>query len=206
MDKNTKYTSPFGKAIYPHLNKPDTHFAKGDMSKAKYHVKLEFDEKDAKGMISQYEKTLKVALEEEKQKSKGKSKGEISQYKPYVKENDKVIFNFKMNAQGTNHKTNEVFTQKPALFDNEGKPLNSDLTIWGGSNLRVSYTTHGWFAKMMGGAGVTFRLKSVQVKDLVTGTSANSESHGFAKVDGNSSTKNDTTENLDEVAETSADF
>ena len=39
-----------------------------------------------------------------------------------------------MKASGTNSKTGESFKQRPALFDNELKPINPDeVTIWGGS-------------------------------------------------------------------------
>ena len=49
------------------------------------------------------------------------------------------------------------------------KPINPDeVTIWGGSTLRVSYQPTLWFTPMLG-AGVSLRLKSVQVKNLVEG-------------------------------------
>ena len=44
MEKPIKYTSPFGKAIYPHLNSPDVQFK----AEGVYHLKLELGDKDAK--------------------------------------------------------------------------------------------------------------------------------------------------------------
>ena len=89
---------------------------------------------------------------------------------PYKETEDgKTIFKFKMKASGTNSKTGDTFKQRPALFDNELKPINpEEVSIWGGSTLRVSYQPALWFTPMLG-AGVSLRLKSVQVKNLIEG-------------------------------------
>jgi len=201
MDKPKTYTSPFGKAIYPHLNKVDTYKTNGDKFKEKYHVKIEFSAEDAKELIKQSDETLKVALAKEKEESKSKKPLKTSEFIGYSKEGDKVIVHFKMKAKGFNKANGEAFTQKPALFDNELKPLDPDLQIWGGSNLRVSYTLFGWYSQMLGGAGVTFRLKSVQVKDLVQGSSNNNGGgHGFSVTEGNSSENNNSTDTNEEEA------
>ena len=201
MEKPKTYTSPFGKAIYPHLNRVDTYKTNGDKFKEKYHVKIEFSTEDAKELIKQSDEALKVALAEEKEQSKSKKPLKTSEFLGYSKEGDKVIVHFKMKAHGRNNKTNETFSQKPALFDNELKPLDPELQIWGGSNLRVSYTPKGWYSSMLGGAGVTFRLKSVQVKDLVQGSSnSNGGGHGFSVTEGNSSENNNSTDTNEEEA------
>ena len=205
MEKPIKYTSPFGKAIYPHLQKPDTHFAKGDMTKAKYHVKLELNAEDAKDLVARCDNVVAKAILEEEGNGKKKKTLKKSDFTGYTKDGDKFIFHFKMKANGVNHKTGEAFSQRPAIVDNDLKPLDPDLNVWGGSILRVSYTTNGWYSDMLGGAGCTLRLKSVQVKDLVEGSSNNSENHGFDKVKGDASNKNESSD--EEVASTdSSDF
>ena len=93
----------------------------------------------------------------------------------------------------------EYFKQRPALFDNELKPISSDITIWGGSILRVSFQPHPWYTPALG-AGVSLRLKSVQVKDLVEGGGQSAEANGFDKVHGDSSSKNGS-ENNEEISE-----
>ena len=56
------------------------------------------------------------------------------------------------------------------------------------------------------GAGVSLRLKSVQVKNLVEGGSQ-SDASGFDKVDGDASQKNTSNEETEEVVESNpADF
>jgi len=109
---------------------------------------------------------------------------------PFKDEDGKTIFKFKMKASGTNTKTGDSFKQRPALFDNELNPINpEEVNIWGGSILRVSYQPSLWFTPMLG-AGVSLRLKSVQVKDLVEGGSQAGSSSDFDKVEGDSSSKN----------------
>ena len=202
MDKPIKYTSPFGKAIYPHLQKPDTHFAKGDMTKAKYHVKLELNAEDAKELVARCDNVIAKAILEEEGNGKKKKTLKKSEFTGYTKEKDgdKYIFHFKMKANGVNSKTGENFSQRPAIVDNDLKPLDPDINVWGGSILRVSYTTSGWYSDMLGGAGCTLRLKSVQVKDLVEGSSNNNGNHGFDKVEGDASNKNESSD--EEVAST----
>lgn len=195
MEKPKTYTSPFGKAVYPHLNSPDVKFK----AEGEYHLKLELDDKQAKEVIKVITETLDSALTNEKNNSKKKNVTKSSHIS-YKKEDGKNLFSFKMKAKGFNKTNGEAFTQRPALFDNELKPLDPDLQIWGGSNLRVSYSPYGWYKQQLGGAGVTLRLKSVQVKDLVQGSSSNGGGHGFSKTDGNSSEKNISTEENNEEA------
>ena len=109
MEKPKTYTSPFGKAIYPHLNKVDTYKTNGDKFKEKYHVKIEFSANDAKEIIKQSDEALKVALAEEKEQSKSKKPLKTSEFLGYSKEGDKVIVHFKMKAHGKNNRTNETF-------------------------------------------------------------------------------------------------
>ena len=111
-----------------------------------------------------------------------------------------------MKAKGTNSRTGEAFTQRPAIFDNDLKPLNKDLIVWGGSTLRVSFFPREWYTPLLG-AGCSLRMKSVQVKNLVEGSSMNGSSQGFEKVEGDSSTKNEADEEeISKENNSSADF
>ena len=140
------------------------------------------------------------ALSEAKEKT-GKDRKLNKRPLPYTKEDDKYVFKFKMKASGTNGKTGETFKQRPALFDSELKPINpEDTNIWGGSILRVSFQPFAWFTPALG-AGVSLRLKSVQVKDLVEGGGQSAEANGFDKVQGDSSTKNIGSEDNEEVSQ-----
>ncbi|ANS05486.1 single-stranded DNA-binding protein [uncultured phage_Deep1-GF2-KM23-C739] len=200
MEKPKTYTSPFGKAIYPHLSKADVRFK----PEGEFHVDLEVNGDKALELVTLVDKFVEKALTEEKKKGKRKNLKKVTL--PYKKENDKFIFKFKMKAKGTNSRTGEAFTQRPAIFDNELKPLNKDIIVWGGSTLRVSFFPREWYTPLLG-AGVSLRLKSVQVKNLVEGSSMNGSSQGFEKVDGDSSTKNESDEaEILQENNSSADF
>ena len=199
MEKPKTYTSPFGKAIYPHINKADVKWK----PEGEFHVDLEVDGGKALELITLIDKCVEKAFTEEKKKGKRKNLKKATL--PYKKENDKYIFKFKMKAKGTNSKTGEAFTQRPAIFDSELKPLNKDITVWGGSTLRVSFFPREWYTPLLG-AGCSLRMKSVQVKNLVEG-SMNGSSQGFEKVEGDSSTKNESDEEeISQENNSSADF
>ena len=200
MEKPKTYTSPFGKAIYPHISKADVRFK----PEGEFHVDLEVDADKALELVTLVDKCVEKAFEDEKKKGKRKNLKKATL--PYKKEDDKYIFKFKMKAKGTNSRTGEAFTQRPAIFDNELKPLNKDIIVWGGSTLRVSFFPREWYTPLLG-AGVSLRLKSVQVKNLVEGSSMNGSSQGFEKVDGDSSTKNESDEaEISQENNSSADF
>lgn len=172
-----KYTSPFGKAIYPHLSKCDVRFK----AEGEYHVDLEVTDEEAQEMelLINHLSDESVKQAQEKTGKKAVKKAQL----PFKKEDGKTIFKFKMKASGTNGKTGDSFKQRPALFDSNLNPINPEqVSIWGGSVLRVSYQPALWFTPMLG-AGVSLRLKSVQVKTLVEG-GTQSDADGFDKVEG----------------------
>ena len=165
---------------------------------------MEVDADKSLELVTLIDKHVDKALTEEKKKGKKKELKKASL--PYKKEDNKYIFKFKMKAKGTNSRTGEAFTQRPAIFDNELKPLSKDLTVWGGSTLRVSFFPREWYTPLLG-AGCSLRMKSVQVKNLVEGSSMNGSSQGFEKVEGDSSTKNESDEEeISKENNSSADF
>lgn len=199
MEKPKTFTSPFGKAIYPHLTKCDVRFK----PEGEFKVDLELGEAPANNLLKILKEYQAKAVSNAKDKT-GKDKIKVASL-PYKKEDDKYIFKFKMKASGTNGKTGETFKQRPALFDSELKPINpEDTNIWGGSILRVSFQPFPWFTPALG-AGVSLRLKSVQVKELVEGGGQTAEASGFDKVDGytndNDGSDNEETEEVSQSAD-----
>ena len=69
-----------------------------------------------------------------------------------------------------NRKTQEKFSQRPMLFDAKKNPLPADVSIWGGTIMKVAYQEVPYYTPMLG-AGVSLRLKAVQVIKLVQGKS-----------------------------------
>ncbi len=158
--------SEIGEAIYPHLNKPDVRFSEA----GEFKVTLKVAKSDATAMLKIYNSAIEDALKLAEQNHKGK--GIKNAPKPFTEENDFVFFKFKMKATGVNQKTKEKFSQRPQLFDAKKNPIPLSTLIWGGSKLRVAYNLVPYYTPMLG-AGITARLKAVQVISLVEGKDSN---------------------------------
>ena len=92
-----------------------------------------------------------------------------------------TIFKFKRKAQIISA-DGKVIPFKVAIFDSSGKPM-TDTNVWSGSQMKVSAELVHWFTAMAG-AGVSLRLRAVQITKLVEGGSGNAEGYGFEAVDG----------------------
>ena len=169
----TTNISEIGEAIYPHLNKPDVRFSEA----GEYKVTLKVAKSDATAMLKLYNSAIEDALKLAEQNHKGK--GIKNAPKPFTEEDNYVFFKFKMKATGVNQKTKEKFSQRPQLFDAKKNPIPLSTLIWGGSKLRVAYNIVPYYTPMLG-AGITARLKAVQVISLVEGKDSNL----FSKEDG----------------------
>ena len=202
LEKAKKYTSPFGKALYPYLSKADVKFK----AEGEFKVDLEVGGQEADELKKLINSWSDMSVKQAQEKTGKKSVKKTSSLPYKETEDGKTIFKFKMKASGTNSKTGDTFKQRPALFDNELKPINpEEVSIWGGSTLRVSYQPALWFTPMLG-AGVSLRLKSVQVKNLIEGGAQTGDTGGFDKVEGDSSLKNNSNENQETEVASSTDF
>ena len=169
----TTNISEIGEAIYPHLNKPDVRFSEA----GEYKVTLKVAKSDATAMLKLYNSAIEDALKLAEQNHKGK--GIKNAPNPFTEEDKFVFFKFKMKATGVNQKTKEKFSQRPQLFDAKKNPIPLSTLIWGGSKMRVAYNLVPYYTPMLG-AGITARLKAVQVISLVEGKDSNL----FSKEDG----------------------
>ena len=169
----TTNISEIGEAIYPHLNKPDVRFSEA----GEYKVTLKVAKSDATEMLKLYNKAIEDSLKLAEQNHKGK--GIKNAPKPFTEEGNFVFFKYKMKATGVNQKTKEKFSQRPQLFDAKKNPIPLSTLIWGGSKMRVAYNLVPYYTPMLG-AGITARLKAVQVISLVEGKDSNL----FSKEDG----------------------
>ena len=178
---NIGVVSPKGIAIYPHLVQPDTKYEALGL----YKVDLSVDSQEAAPLIA----NIKLAQQKAKEKApKGKRIKEAEL--PYYNELDdegqetgRVIFRFKMRAKVIPKNGGDSWEQKPKFFDASGKLLDDVESIWGGSILKVSADLAPWYMAAKG-AGVTARLKAVQIIDLKTGGGADASSFGFEATEG----------------------
>ena len=174
MSDITTRVSVVGEAVYPHLNRPDVRFNEY----GEYKVTLKIGKQDASAMVKLFDQACEDSLASAEKEAKGKKIKAAP--KPYKLEGDNVFFKFKMRASGKNKKTNEMFSQRPSLFDAKKNPIPASQSIWGGSLMKVAYQLFPYHTPMLG-AGVSARLKAVQVLKLVEGQSQNifKEEDGF---------------------------
>jgi hypothetical protein len=97
-------------------------------------------------------------------------------------ETGNLVFNFKLKASGKTREGVE-FTQAPKLYDAKGNPLPAGTKIGGGSTIKVAFEINKFYTATVG-AGVSLRLKAVQVLDLKTWEGGNAASFGFGVEEG----------------------
>ena len=193
-DIQTK-VSVAGEAIYPHLMKPDVRFNE----LGEYKVTLKLDKRDASEMVKDIDQAIEDSLAKAQKDNKGKTVK--SAPKPYKEESGNVFFKFKMKASGVNKKTQEKFTQRPQLLDSKKNPIAPSTSIWGGSIMKIAYEPFPYFTPMLG-AGISLRLKAVQVIKLVEGKSNNV----FKEEDGFETTPERTNSDVSTEIQKSSDF
>ncbi len=168
---NKTFTTAKGIAYSPYISAPDTKFDE----QGHYKVNLCLSEADAQPVIELIKQTVVEGI---KALKKDKPNMEIKQAPlPFSKEVDddgnptgNVIVKFKSKA-----------AYKPAVFDSKGNMMTKS-NIYGGSELKVNGSC-AFFHTAMIGAGVSIRLRAVQVIQYVEGASG-ANKFGFDEVDG----------------------
>jgi hypothetical protein len=174
-------TTPKGVARWPKVNKPDTKFDENGV----YSVDLILDGKDAETLIKQITEVRDAGYKEICAKEK-KAKLKLAPMPFKAEEADdgtetgRTIFKFKLKAKGKS-RDGSMYERKVALFDSKGAPSKAE--IWGGSTIKVAFEPRAWFVAVHG-VGVALQLKAVQVIELVSKGSGDSQSFGFGKEDG----------------------
>jgi hypothetical protein len=198
--KFVRITSPEGTAIYPRLTTPDTKFDKDGV----YSVDLEMDpsNKPAADFIASLRKAADEAYKATCDSKGGKK---LKRADLPIKETDegKVRIKFKLKAKAGNEE--KSWDQKPVLFDASGMAIQTPPNVGSGSRIKVAFEVVPFFTAMVG-AGVSLRLKAVQIIDLkeyVPGD--NFDAYGF-KADPNGFRAKPATEATTDTDEDSSDF
>lgn len=163
--------TPVGTVDYPFLNTPDTKYK----AEGEYKIKLKLDkteESDAlfKLLESCANKSFNAA--QTKAQSAGKRPPKRAETPMYFN-GSQYVLTAKLKASGVNKTTGQVFTQKPRLFDDKNKPWDANVLITHGSQIRVCVEVVAYDSPTTG-AGITLRLKDVQVLELGAGFNADS--------------------------------
>lgn len=104
-----------------------------------------------------------------------------------------VVFNFKMTASGVRKKDNKPWSRKPAMFDAKRAPLAKNVSVWGGSEGKVTFEVMSFF-KAAVGAGISLRLQAAQIIVLKSGGGKSASEYGFEEEDGFDGASANTTE------------
>jgi hypothetical protein len=165
MAKQPTHISPFGVAIYPHLNTPDGKF---DPENPAYSVKLglPLDAADTQEFLAKLDLEHDFAVTVARKENGGKDITVSA--KPYEinTEENQAVIKFKLKSKGKSNRTGEAWTNRLAIFGPAKQPLSETEIVGGGSKIRVAFFISNYYTAMIG-AGISLRMKSVQVTELV---------------------------------------
>jgi len=165
-------------------------------------LELEPDAKETKEFIA----TLKKVADEAYSatcESKGGKKLKRSDIPIKETEDGKVRIKFKLKAKAGNEE--KSWEQKPALFDSAGHAINTPPNIGSGSRIKVAFEVVPFFTAMVG-AGVSLRMKAVQILELREYTpGGNFDAYGF-KADPKGFVAQTESEQASETSEDGSDF
>ena len=178
----TKVVTGVGVSQYAWLTQPDTRF--DEIGHYKKNLILSGQDADTLKAAINEELTKSVALAKEKAKGKNIKTAPA----PFEDELDddgqptgSTVFKFKTKAQITT-KDGKIIPNRVAIFDSKGTPM-TDCNVWSGSEMKVSAELVPYYTAMVG-AGVSMRLRAVQITKLVEGGNGNAKGYGFGEEEG----------------------
>lgn len=181
IDK-VRLTTPACKFQYPKLIEPETKFN----PEGAYKITCLIDPRDADPIATALDELL------ERHKESLKAQAPAQKFKladlPWSYEDvdgtPYFIVKAKMKAKGID-RDGRAWTSAPALFDAKGKPVKDRESLrgmWSGTVGKASFEACPFYQAAIG-AGITLRLKAVQVISLVE-SSGSADSFGFGEEDG----------------------
>jgi len=151
-----------GVAKYCHLNEPNKKF---DPEFGVYSCDLIIDKEQADAIKQKLRPLYEEELRATQEANPGKG---ITQREFPIEEVDGgLLIKAKIKAGGR-RKDGEVYHMSIALYDSQGKHLDPEVKVWGGSTVNVAFRPRFWYTASMG-FGVTFDLQAVQVLQLGEG-------------------------------------
>ena len=141
---------------------------------------------DAENLKQKIDAAIQKSIALAKEKAKGKNiKTAAAPYEDDTNDDGEAtgstVFKFKTKAQITT-KDGKLIPNRVAIFDSKGTPM-TDCNVWSGSEMKVSAELVPYYTAMVG-AGVSMRLRAVQITKLVEGGSGNAKGYGFGEEEG----------------------
>jgi hypothetical protein len=160
------FTTPVGELVYPWLSRPDTRFQPEGVYQGKLLLPLEL----AQDLIARLEGILKdfiATLDIQKQKKLSAAPVFEMEVDEDGNETGNVLFKYKLKALVT-PREGEPFTQAPVLvYAADGSAVTDP--IYGGTMAKLKGQVVPYTNTASGRVGITLRLRSVQVHELVSG-------------------------------------
>jgi len=151
-----------GTAKYCHLNEPNKKF---DPEFGVYSCDLVIDKEQADAIKQKLRPLYEEELRETQEANPGKG---ITQREFPIDEVDGgFLIKVKMKAGGRRRDGSE-YHMSIALYDSQGKHLDPEVKVWGGSTVNVAFRPKFYYTAAVG-FGVTFELQAVQVLKLGEG-------------------------------------
>lgn len=188
--EKVRITTPTCKLQYPKLIEPETKFNPEGVFK----VVGVIDAAEADAISTQLDELLA------RHKESLKAQAPTQKFKladlPFAFEDidgkPSFVVKTKQKASGVD-RDGRRWTAAPALFDAKGHPIkdrDSLKNMWSGTVGRISFDAQPFYQAAIG-AGITLRLRAVQIISLVEG-GGSAESFGFSETDGYNASANDT--------------
>ena len=143
----------YGKGRFVYLTSPDDAFGSGE-----YKVTLEVTKVDASEHIKAIEGIISKEVAEQHKLTPNDTAPLKRANKPYQDYGD--IITFKLHSKF-----------RPKLWDRNQKEIGSDVAVWKDSTMWIDYKASGYNKSV--GLGVTLYIQSVQIDELVQGTTGN---------------------------------
>lgn len=187
--KAERYKTPRGVLIKPRVRgKASTQFNKG----GEWYTKLALEGEAAEKMQETLQPLLDDALDQMKRENKKYAKvmKMVNPGKPELdeesgEETGRTIFNFKQQHRVKSKKSGEVFEFNVAVFDAKGKPLPEKAKLGTGSEGKVVFEARPYFIEKDKEAGISLKLKAVQVLKFVEYVpGGDASSYGFKEEEG----------------------
>lgn len=183
-----KGVTPKGQALWAKILTPDTKFNPDGVFEIT--LVMHEDDSECQNFMEKLDGWAQEAFDHETKSLKPGRKKQISVTPPYTMELDdetgdetgRVLFKFKTKAFFTT-KTGRQISLAPGIFDAKGTKIKDpDFEVGNGSIVRVSFETRSYCMK--DGAGISRKLKGVQVIDLVEYGGSSASSMGFTEEEG----------------------
>lgn len=214
-DKRPQYTSDVAVWKFPNVDKPSTKFNPEGV----FDVTERLTAAQSKAFEAKHAKELADAIEAGQQeydklplKTRSKLKfapteqiGTPCYDEATGKPTGEVEYKFKRKASGKSKEDGKPWTITLPLFDAKGKPMKG-VSVWGGSEGRVTYELVPYFIPGTGAAGVSLKLIAAQVTKLVTKGQRDATGFGFDAVEGGyEHSADDVAEEAPEAADTAGE-